>query len=123
MIGLGSDAKVLVYTRPIDFRAGIDTLIALVQNRLGMRPFSGAAYVFRSKRRDRLKILWWDQTGIWLMTKRAESREGFSWPQEHDGTYRLNASQFTALVSCMDWRRVHASRRVLAPNTEVEVNI
>ena len=123
MIGLGSDAKVLVYTRPIDFRAGIDTLIALVQNRLGMRPFSGVAYVFRSKRRDRLKILWWDQTGIWLMTKRAENREGFSWPQEHDGTYRLNASQFTALVSCMDWRRVHASRRVLAPNTEVEVNI
>lgn len=88
MIGPGSDAKVLIYTKPIDFRCGIDTLVAKVQHELSQDPWRGVAYIFRSKRKDRLKILWFDGTGIWLMTKRAEAAEGFAWPPAVDGSFR-----------------------------------
>lgn len=63
MIGPGADAKVLICTQPIDGRKGIDSLVALVQNGLGQDPFHGVVYIFRSKRKDRLKILWWDGSG------------------------------------------------------------
>lgn len=118
MIGPGSDAKVLICTKPIDFRCGIDSLVAKVQHEFQHDPFAGVVYVFRSKRKDRLKILWWDTTGIWLMTKRAEAPEGFSWSQPHDGVYRISAAQLGALVSGMDWRRARAPRRVIAPKIE-----
>ena len=118
MIGPGSDAKVLVYTRPVDFRKGSDSLIALVQHELHQDPFGGVVYIFRSRRADRLKILWWDTTGIWLMTKRLEEGR-FAWPKIHDGTYRLNAQQMASLVGGLDWRRVHANRCVLRPRYEL----
>jgi len=105
MIGPGSDARVLIYTKSIDFRCGIDTLVAKVQHELGEDPRRGVVYVFRSKRKDRLKILWFDGTGIWLMTKRVEAAEGFAWPQPHEGTYRITAAQMSALASGLDWRR------------------
>jgi len=76
MIGPGSDAKILIYTKPIDFRCGIDALVTKVQHELQQDPWGGVAYVFRSRRKDRLKILWFDGSGMWLMTKRAEGSEG-----------------------------------------------
>ncbi|HUD92944.1 IS66 family insertion sequence element accessory protein TnpB [Sphingobium sp.] len=118
MIGPGSDAKVLIYTRPVDFRCGIDTLVAKVQHELHMSPWAGVVFVFRSKRKDRLKILWADGTGVWLMTKRAESEQGFAWPQPSDGVFRITAAQMAALVSGMDWRRHRAPRRVIGPKVE-----
>tara|TARA_R110001583_G_scaffold87175_1_gene227788 strand:- start:6597 stop:6782 length:186 start_codon:yes stop_codon:yes gene_type:complete len=52
--------RILVATKPVDFRKGHDGLAALVQNELGKKPFTGTVYVFRSKRGDRLKLLYWD---------------------------------------------------------------
>ncbi len=115
MIGPGADAKVLVCTQPVDGRKGIDSLVHLVQNGLGQDPYGGVVYIFRSKRKDRLKILWWDGSGLWLMLKRAEAREGFCWPQKHDGSYRLTAAQMSTLVAGLDWRRVHAPRPAIKP--------
>ena len=59
-------------TRPSDFRKGIDGVALLVQEVLGFDPFSGAAFVFRAKRADRIKILVWDGTGVVLVHKRIE---------------------------------------------------
>lgn len=118
MIGPGSDAKVLIYTKPIDFRCGIDTLVAKVQHELSQDPWRGVPYIFRSKRKDRLKILWFDGTGIWLMTKRAEAAEGFAWPPAVDGSFSITAAQMAALTSGMDWRRHRAPRRVNPPKIE-----
>ncbi|MET4023279.1 hypothetical protein ABIC10_008420 [Bradyrhizobium sp. S3.2.12] len=64
MIAAGADLKIYVATRPIDFRCGHDGLAAKVQQMLRLDPFSGAAFVFRSKRADRIKILVWDRTGL-----------------------------------------------------------
>src|SRR4051794_12304626 len=63
MIAAGADLKIYVAMRPIDFRCGHDGLAAKVQEVLRLDPFSGAAFVFRSKRADRIKILLWDPNG------------------------------------------------------------
>jgi transposase len=67
MITPGAQLKVYVATRPVDFRRGHDGLAAAVQEMIGLNPFSGAAFVFRSKRADRIKVLVWDQTGLVLV--------------------------------------------------------
>lgn len=56
--------RVLVATRPVDFRKGMDGLAALVQGSLGSDPYSGVIYVFRARRADRMKLLLWDGTGL-----------------------------------------------------------
>jgi len=71
MITPGADLKVYVATRPVDFRKGHDGLAALVQQMFGLDPFSGAAFVFRAKRADRVKILVWDRTGMVLVPQAA----------------------------------------------------
>lgn len=100
--------RVLVATRPVDFRKGMDGLTALVQEHLREDPFSGAIFVFRSKRRaDRVKLVWWDGSGLCLFAKRLENGR-FYWPPIEDGTIRLSGAQLSALIEGMQWTRVHA---------------
>lgn len=77
-------------------------------------PYSGVIYVFRAKRSDRIKLVWWDGTGLCLMAKRLEAG-GFKWPAIQDGVMRLTAAQLGALLEGLDWRRVHGGRRPIAP--------
>ena len=87
MIPSHGDIQVLVATKPVDFRKQMDGLAALVQQAHGADPYCGAVYVFRSKRLDRVKLLWWDGTGICLMTTRLETgqvRPCEAWLR-HDG--------------------------------------
>ena len=105
--------RVLVATKPVDFRKGMDWLAAYVQEAFTADPFSGVIYVFRAKRADRLKLLFWDQTGLVLMTKRLEDGK-FRWPAVEDGMMRLSPAQLSALLEGLDWSRVHA-RRVVRP--------
>jgi transposase len=114
MIGPGTDARVMVATRPVDFRKGADSLAAMVKAQLGADPFSGVVYVFRAKKADRVKLVWWDGTGLCLMAKRLEDGR-FRWPGIQDGVMRLTAAQLGALLEGLDWRRVHAGRRPIAP--------
>jgi len=94
-------------TKPVDFRKGHDGLAALVQSHLKKKPFDGAVYVFRAKRADRLKMIWWDGTGLVMAYKRLE-QNAFKWPAIKDGILRLDAAQFEALFAGLDWRRVTA---------------
>src|ERR1700730_412653 len=105
MITAGTDLQVLVATRPVDFRKQADGLAAIVQAALGADPFSGAVYVFRSKRMDRVKLLWWDGTGICLMTKRLENAQ-FRWPPIEDGMMQLAAVELSALLARGVWGRL-----------------
>jgi len=114
MITAGTDLRVLVATRPVDFRKQADGLAAIVQAALGADPFCGAVYVFRSKRLDRVKLLWWDGTGICLMTKRLESGH-FCWPPIEDGMMKLSAVQLSALLEGGEWARVER-REVTRPS-------
>ena len=114
MIGIGPGARVMVATRPVDFRKGPDALAALVGAEYGGDPYSGVIYVFRAKRSDRIKLVWWDGTGLGLMAKRVESG-GFKWAAIQDGVMRLTAAQLGALLEGLDWRRVHGGRRPMVP--------
>jgi transposase len=114
MILAGTEIQVLVATKPVDFRKGADGLAAIVQQALAANPFCGAVYVFRSKRLDRVKLLWWDGTGICLMTKRLESGQ-FRWPPIEDGMISLSAVQMSALLEGLEWSRVQP-REVVRPS-------
>ena len=114
MILAGTEIQVLVATKPVDFRKQADGLAAIVQQALASDPFCGAIYVFRSKRLDRVKLLWWDGTGICLMTKRLESGL-FRWPSIEDGMLRLSAVQMSALLEGLEWSSVQP-RDIVRPS-------
>jgi transposase len=101
--------RVLVATRPVDFRRGADGLAAIVQTVLRHDPFSGTIYVFRCKRVDRVKLLVWDGSGLVLLWKRLESG-AFRWPPVTGGVMRLSAAQLAALLDGLDWSRMHVPR-------------
>ncbi|HET9585745.1 MAG TPA: IS66 family insertion sequence element accessory protein TnpB [Bradyrhizobium sp.] len=102
-------AKVYVATRPVDFRKGPDGLAALVRD-TGADPFSGALYVFRAKRADRVKIVWWDGSGLCLFAKRLDE-DKFRWPRVENGVIHLAAPQLMALIDGMDWTRIWAEQK------------
>jgi len=92
----------------------VDDIDAMVQEQMKIDPFCGTIYVFRAKRADRVKLLWWDGTGVCLLSKRLEGSP-FRWPRIEDGVIRLSAAQLSALLEGMDWARVHA-RDVVRPS-------
>lgn len=105
MIHPGPGVRIYVATNPVDFRKGHDGLAALVQSHLQHKPFDGSVYVFRAKRADRLKLIWWDGSGLVMAYKRLEDNS-FKWPAIKNGVMRLEPAQFEALFSGLDWRRV-----------------
>ena len=107
MIGPTGAVRVMVATKPVDFRKGTEGLAALVREEMKSDPFSGAVYVFRAKRADRVKLIFWDGSGMCLFAKRLEDG-AFRWPNIQDGIMRLSAAQLSALLEGLDWRRVHA---------------
>jgi len=105
MIFPSNRVRILVATHPVDFRKGHDGLASLVQSELRKDPFTGTVFVFRAKRADRLKLLYWDGSGLVLAYKRLEEHK-FTWPEVRHGMMTLNHAQFEALFVGLDWRRV-----------------
>ena len=107
MIFPSNRVRILVATTPVDFRKGHDGLTALVQSVLRKDPFTGTVFVFRAKRLDRLKLIYWDGSGLVMAYKRLEDTT-FTWPAIRDGMMSLDHAQFETLFSGMDWRRIKA---------------
>jgi transposase len=105
--------RIMVSSRPVDFRNGLDGLAAMVQQALHANPFAGDIFVFRAKRADRVKILYWDGTGLCLFHKRLEQGR-FAWPPVDGGAIRLSAGQLGLLLEGLEWSRVRP-RPVIAP--------
>jgi transposase len=99
--------RVMVASKPIDFRKGIDGLVAMVTEVLVADPFAGDVFVFRAKRTDRIKLILWDGSGLCMVTKRLEVG-GFTWPPVQDGVVTLSAPQLRMLFSGMDWTQIPA---------------
>jgi transposase len=114
VIGPTGAIRVMVASRPVDFRKGAEGLAALVREAMHADPFSGAVYVFRAKRADRVKLVFWDGTGVCLFAKRLEDGK-FRWPAVRDGVIRLTAAELSALLEGLDWRRVHEVREIAVP--------
>jgi len=109
VISLGPAVRVLVATKPVDFRKGADGLAAVAKEALGQDPFSGTVIVFRARRADRIKIIVWDGSGLVMLWK-ALDEGAFKWPPISDGMMKLSAAQLAALLDGLDWTRVHPPR-------------
>lgn len=108
MIAPPVDLRVVIATQPIDFRRGMNGLVALVASALAGDPYCGDVFVFRPKRGDRLRLVFWDGTGMVLTTKWLESGR-FVWPPIREGSMRLTREEFALLVAGLDWTRVARS--------------
>ena len=84
-------------------RKGFDSLAAAAQERLVQDPFNGHLFVFRGRRGDLIKVLWWDGQGWCLFAKRLE-RGRFVWPSPADGKVTITAAQLGMLLEGIDWR-------------------
>jgi len=109
--------RVVVATKPVDFRKGPDGLAAVAQSVLQLDPYSGLIIVFRAKRADRIKLLVWDGTGLVMIWKRLEQGQ-FRWPPVTGGVMRLSAAQFSTLLEGLDWTRIHAPRLARPKTTQ-----
>jgi len=105
VIQLPVGTKVWIAAGVTDLRRGFDGLSAQVQNVLHDQPFSGQVFVFRRRRGDIVKLLWWDGDGLCLFAKRLE-RGRFIWPKAESGVVRLSRAQLSMLLEGIDWRRV-----------------
>lgn len=103
MIALPPGARVWLAAGTTDMRRGFDGLARQVQEVLHLDPFSGHLFVFRGKRGDLLKCLFWDTQGLVLYAKRLE-RGRFIWPQARDGSVSLTPAQLSMLLEGIDWR-------------------
>lgn len=103
MIALPTGTRVWIAAGVTDMRKGMDGLAALVQSALGERPFSGDVFVFRGKRGDLVKVLYWDGQGFCLFAKRLEKGR-FVWPITREGSVTLTPAQLSMLLEGIDWR-------------------
>ena len=104
MIALAAGTRVWLAAGVTDMRKGMDGLAALVQTTLAENPFSGQLFVFRGRRGDLVKLLWFDGDGMCLFAKRLE-RGRFVWPQAASGSVSLTTAQLSMLLEGIDWRR------------------
>ena len=98
-----SGTRVWIAAGHTDMRRGFDGLATLVQQQLDADPFSGQIFVFRGRRGDRIKVLWFDGDGLCLFAKRLEQGR-FVWPQSTEGRIALTSAQLAMLLEGIDWR-------------------
>jgi transposase len=110
MIGLPVGTRIWLACGLTDMRKGFDGLAAIVQLQLAEDPLSGHVFVFRGRRGDRVKLLWWDGDGLCLFCKRLE-RGRFVWPNALDGAVHLTQAQLSMLLEGIDWRRPKRTQR------------
>jgi transposase len=104
MITLSAHTRIWIAAGVTDLRRGFVGLSALVQTTLEQDPFSGHVFVFRGRRGDLIKVLWFDGDGLCLFAKRLE-RGRFVWPKAESGTVALTCAQLSMLLEGIDWRR------------------
>jgi len=104
MIELRNGTRIWIAAGVTDMRRGFTGLSALVQTALEEDPMSGHVFVFRGRRGDLIKLLWFDGDGLCLFAKRLE-RGRFVWPKAESGTVALTRAQLSMLCECIDWRR------------------
>ena len=103
MIGLPANTRVWLAAGHTDMRRGFDGLAAVAQTALAADPFCGHLFVFRGRRGDIVKVLWYDGQGLCLFAKRLE-RGRFVWPRSDSGTVSLTPAQLSMRLEGIDWR-------------------
>jgi len=103
MLTLPENVRIFLAAGPTDMRKSFDTLAALTREVIGQDPRSGHLFVFCNRNRDRLKILHWESSGYWLLSKRLE-RGTFAWPAAGAARVTLTATELAVLLGGLDVR-------------------
>lgn len=112
MIPVPASTKVWLAAGVTDMRKGFNGLSALAQEVLKQDPFSGHLFVFRGRRGDLIKVIWWDGQGACLFSKRLEKGR-FVWPSPTTGKVSLSPAQLSMLLEGIDWRMPERTWRPL----------
>jgi transposase len=105
--------KIWFYRTPIDFRKQIDGLVILISGVLKRDPTSGQLFIFRNRTGNKIKLLWWDETGFWLLYKRLE-RDRFKFPRIMDEPLEVSRDQLQLLLSGIDFEKQKYLEKVTA---------
>ena len=100
----GFNQKIWFYQSPIDFRKQIDGLVLRVADLIKQDPTSGQLFMFRNRQANKLKLLFWDQNGFWLLYKRLEKGR-FKLPSRSDNTLEISRDELGALLSGLDFTK------------------
>jgi transposase len=103
MLSVSAATRVFVALAPTDLRQSFNGLYAAVQQKLKEDPLSGHLFVFTNRNRNRVKVLYWDGSGLWVCAKRLE-RGRFTWPQGPGLSATLRGEELTALLSGLEVR-------------------
>ncbi len=103
MISVSAATRVFVALAPVDLRQSFNGLHAAVQRQLNHDPLSGHLFLFTNRTRNRIKLLYWDGSGLWICAKRLE-RGRFSWPEGTGAAATLRGEELTALLSGLEVR-------------------
>ena len=107
---LPSNSKIWFYRQPVDFRKQIDGLVLLVADALDKDPTSGQLFIFRNKKADKLKMLYWEDDGFWMFYKRRESSR-HKFPAKLDASIELYSQQLQCLLSGLDFCKKESSKK------------
>jgi len=99
--------QIWLVVEPADMRRGIDGLSMIVQQALEHSPCAGSVFVFCNRAGNRIKVLLWDGTGVWLCQRRLHKGR-FVWPKSGDCCFTLTQSQWEWLIAGVDWQRLSA---------------
>lgn len=124
MLSVASTSKIFLVTGVTDLRKSFDSLSAIVSGALGRDPYAGDLFLFCNRRRNRLKVLTFDGSGLWVAAKRLECGT-FAWPHCEETTVDLTPEEFWLLLGGIDlhgavrrpWysRGKHGRRKTLIP--------
>lgn len=103
MLSCSTATRVFVAVAPVDLRASFNRLFALTRSVLQQDPLSGHWFVFTNRGRNRLKILCWDGSGLWVLAKRLE-RGRFGWPVGEGSSVAFRSEELLALVTGLEVR-------------------
>jgi transposase len=117
VLSLPSALRIFLATQPADMRQGFDGLSQLVRDRIAQDPLSGHLFVFRNKRRDRIKILYWDKDGFALWYKRLE-KGTFRFPEAKDGRVEVTPAEMAAVLEGIDLSRARRLPRFSLPTSQ-----
>lgn len=112
MIPVPASTRVWLAAGVTDMRKGFNGLSAMAQEVLKQDPFSGHLFVYRGRRGDLIKVIWWDGQGACLFSKRLEKGR-FVWPSPSSGKVSLSPAQLSMLLEGIDWRTPERTWRPL----------
>ena len=119
MFGMSAAVRVYFAKEPADMRKSFDGLSALVAGSLTLDPLSGHLFVFVNKRRDRIKILWWDRDGLAVWAKRLE-RGTYRLPDTNAGRVEMTTAELAALLAGIDLNTARRRHRYTRPATPLQ---